>query len=256
MKKPQKKNKQKRPHIGLIAAAAVSLVLIVIASWQVFNLRNSVSDNNKKSGGVTCQTDDKELCIFFLNFNQKETFRANITSTDGKGAKTTSVFDAEGDKKSRVVVDGKGYKFEYIAIDKLIYFKATSGTWWKQALDLKTKEKYLEKYVYNFEEQVDQTDPEKKITYEYIGPDWVGDYYCFKYEITDPAKSGEKQYIWFDNQEFLLRRVLTQKSNTGTDSTITYPDIKISEPTPVKVLGPNQHVLPGKAEPETLPASP
>jgi hypothetical protein len=255
-KKSKKKNKSKPKKqqfafASLVVAALLSLILIGFATQLVYK---SFSDKENPSD-TTCELGDKDLCIFFSNTNTKPSFRADVAALNNKGVATNSVFETDGDDNVHVTTSEKGHALEYQVIDQIIYLKAADGVWWKQALNMQTQAKYLDSFDYTFEDEED-VEPENRATYTSLEPEWFNSMYCFKYLVVDPASPGKKQYIWFDSQEYLLRRTITQDSGNTVDSTIIYKDVSITEPKDSKVLGPNQHIPPGKSEPETLPTTP
>jgi hypothetical protein len=74
--------------------------------------------------------------------------------------------------------------------------------------------------------------------------------------VNDAKLPGSTGYIWFDMEEYLLRRYRLESSGSIMDVSFTYEDISITEPSEVKILGPNQYILPGQNEPQTLTAAP
>jgi hypothetical protein len=244
-------------HVGLIAIAVLVLAVVAFAGWRV--MENNANSKSKDKTATVCDTDDQDLCKFLFSFKSVDSYRATVASKDSKGAQTTATFETDSDGDSRVLVKGikvkdKSVSFEYIVIGKTIYFKSSDGNWWKQALSTEKEKEYTSSYDFDLEEPDSTKDPAAQIKYKSVGQDYCDIYWCFKYQVIDPGNPGSVQYIWFDTQQYLLRRMTTNSGGTSTDVSFKYVDITIGAPSSVKILGPNQYILPGQSKPATLPS--
>src|SRR6185436_16263771 len=71
--------------------------------------------------------------------------------------------------------------------------------------------------------------------YKNLGTEACGSYTCFKYQIIYKDDSGSKEYWWFDNKEYRLRKMRVEGSDGSvTEMSYTYGSIDIREPSPVK----------------------
>ena len=240
-------------HLALIAVIVVVVAAVGFAAYRVMNQDKDTTGSastGKQSTEVPCDSDDKDLCKFFSSWKANKQYRMT-TKTDGKDA---GVYEIDGDK-SRVVMNMEGSKYEVITIDKTTYTKAGS-TWYKQT-NKETEDDVAKDIKPDFEEPKDEDQGEAtapKTSYKKIGKEACGDLTCFKYQVVDAdAEANEKQFIWFDDKDYQMRRSLTETKEGTMEMTFEYSGVSISEPSPVKELGPNQYIVPGQSEPVTIP---
>jgi outer membrane lipoprotein-sorting protein len=190
------------------------------------------------------------LCKFFTGWKALKSYSYEGTTTQSDGKKTVSTIKAEGDDKFYMKLSGDT-TYEIIQIGNVLYTKAADGTWWKQTLP----ETDADKYKGN--NDVDFTEPDTEndgVTYKKIGTEKCGVLTCFKYQVVDPGNTSTTTYVWFDDKDYQLRRMQTTTPEYTWDSTYSYGNVSVSEPSPVKELGPNQYIVPGQSEPTTLPS--
>lgn len=245
-------------HLGLIVA-----VLVVVAAgavgWYVYN-KNQDKPSNSLDASVQeaiknakCEYDDKDLCKFFSGWKAQQYYTMASTS-EADGQKTSMTIMAEGDDKSHMKVDGE-MSYEVITIGKTTYTKAADGTWWKQTLPETEADKYTADSQLSIDEPEGDNNDVTKTSYKKLGKEACGDLTCFKYQEVDPS-SKTTTYLWFDDKDYQLRRTQTvEEDGSKYDATFSYSKVSISEPKPVKELGPNQYLVPGQSEPTTLPAT-
>lgn len=243
-------------HLGLILAVVVVLAIGGVGYF-VYNKNKNGGTNAADAAlqdalkNAKCDYDDKDLCKFFTSYKAQKYFTVNSVS-ESDGQKTTMSLKSEGTDKSYLKLGGDT-PYEVITIGQTTYTKAADGTWWKQttkndtATDLKN------------EASVDLEEPGStetaKTTYKKIGKEACGGLTCFKYQEIDPNDTGTTSYLWFDDEDYQLRRTQTTSSDgSKSDSTYSYNKVNISEPSPVKELGENQYLVPGASEPTTLPS--
>jgi hypothetical protein len=91
-------------------------------------------------------------------------------------------------------------------------------------------------------------------TYKNLGTEACEKLTCYKYQVIDTGVPDDTQYIWFDNKDYQLRRTRYEgKDGSVSESTYSYNKFNITVPSPVKELGKNQYLVPGDAEPQTMP---
>lgn len=247
-------------HLGIILALVV-IVALAGVGWFVVQkaskkepapTTNSVNKEVQNAvQNAKCEYDDKDLCKFFTGWKaQKYYTLTSVTETDGQ--KTTTTLKSEGDDKSSMKVDG-ATPYETISIGKALYTKAADGTWWKQTLE----EGQVDQYTSNTGTELEEPTAEEadKTVYKKIGKEACGSYTCFKYQVLDAADPETKSYIWFDDDEYQLRRMMNTGGGSSFTATYDYDKVTIKTPTPVRELGPNQYLVPGQSEPTTLPNS-
>jgi outer membrane lipoprotein-sorting protein len=141
-----------------------------------------------------------------------------------------------------------------ITIDKTVYTKA-GDTWYKQTAE-STDKNTTDDFKIDFEDPEDESTPEEdKTTYKSLGKEACGNLNCFKYEVIDPEQADQKNFIWFDDKDYQLRRSRTETPDGASEMTFEYDNVNIGEPSPVQELGPNQYIIPGQTEPSTIPTA-
>ena len=237
-------------HLALIAVIVVVLAAVGFAAYRVMNedkdKDSSANSTGQQNTQVPCESDDKDLCKFFSSWKASKKYR--IVSTAADGSKST--FEVDGDK-SRVSMSMEGNPYEVITIDKTTYTRAGS-TWYKQTIK-DAEDDVAKNYEVDFDEPDDEGTTEDKTTYKKLGKEACGNLTCFKYEVVDPAHADTKEFIWFDDKDYQLRRSRTESPEGVAEMTFEYDGVTVSEPSPVKDLAPNQYIVPGQSEPMTLP---
>lgn len=237
--------------VAVIAVVAVAGIGYFAWSNTKKNAENATGSIASKLAEAKCEYDDKDLCKFFTSYKEHKNYKVTGKTVSGE-EESTSVIKAEGKDKTHMTVSGGGLNMETITIGKTTYTKGADGTWWKQTSD-DTK---LEEGKSESEEieLVEPTEAETSmIEYKKIGKEKCGDLECLKYEVIDPKSSDTTQYIWFDTKDYQIRRMTIESPDGSSDMTYSYEDVKVTEPSPVKELGPNQYLVPGQSEPTTMP---
>ena len=202
-----------------------------------------------ESANQECQKkNDKDLCKFLSNWKVSEKYR--ITSVNG-GDK--SVIEIDGNK-NHMVTSGQA-AYDVITIDKTTYTKAGSGVWYKQTIKTPEQDVAKDTKVEFKEPADDKAAPEDKTTYKSLGKEACGSLQCFKYEIVDPANAKSKEFIWFDDKEYKLRKTTTESPDGNSEQTFEYDNVSVNVPSPVKELAADEYLMPGTAEPTKLPTA-
>lgn len=241
-------------HVEIIIIAVVVVGLIGFIGWRFLSANQKPSDNAglDKASQLAISTEckklnDDDICKFFSSWKASNTYRMVSTQSG-----STSTFEIDGDK-SRISVTGES-PYDVITIGKTTYTKA-GDTWWKQTIK-EPEQDVAKDYKQDFSEpSTDESKPEEdKTTYKKITKEACGNLQCFKYEIIDPSQTDTKEFIWFDDKDYQLRKQRSEGPDGVSETTFEYSNVKISEPSPVKELGPNQYIVPGQAEPMTMPS--
>jgi outer membrane lipoprotein-sorting protein len=242
-------------HVALIAVIVVVVGAIGFAAYRVANKdkdsSSSVDSSTQKAAEADCkkEIDDKDVCKFLSSWDVSKQYR--MVTTDPKGAKST--FEIDGDN-SRISMNMEAGSYEVITIGKVTYTKA-GDVWYKQTI--KDPEQDVAKdYKADFEEPSKDKPEASKTTYTKIGKEACGNLQCFKYQVNEPEAKDEKQFIWFDDEDYKIRRSRTETAEGATEITFEYSNVSVKEPSPVKELGPNQYIVPGQTEPMTMPTAP
>jgi uncharacterized protein (UPF0333 family) len=250
-------------HLGMIILVVVVLAAIGGIGYVVMNKNKkststsgvSAKDVNaaaKIAAQAECKEVDKDLCKFFTSWKLQSSY--TMTSTDTQDGQTTkSTYQMSGGNYHMTTSGETSY--EVIGIgDTTIYTKASDGTWWKQTLPKADAEKYKPSKDDTSFSDNQKDDAGQPITYTKIGKEACGSLTCFKYQENDPS-SKDKQFIWFDDKDYQMRKSRTEGADGSvSEQTYSYDKVAIKAPSPSKDLGPNQVLIPGQAQPETLPS--
>lgn len=247
------KNNQGIAHLAIIMVVVV-LAVVGAVGWYVFNKQknggNSLSDAVKQAT-QKCEIDDKDICKFFASWKENKYYVIDSTNTSG-GKTTTSKMEYVAPDRYHMVSTDPAY--ETINIGDTTYTKDMSdGKWWKQTV-AKTETNSTEEAKVDFEEPTDDKPAEQQTTYKLIAKEACGDLTCFKYQVLDPANKETVEYIWFDTEDYQLRKTRTESKGDVYEAVFSYTKIEINEPSPVKELGANQSVVPGSSVPMDGPS--
>jgi outer membrane lipoprotein-sorting protein/nitrogen fixation-related uncharacterized protein len=244
-------------HLGLILGIVVVLALGGIG-WWVWD--QNQKDDNKSAAeqsleeavkNAKCDYEDKDLCKFLTAWKANDDY--TITSeqtTDGKT--TTMAIQYDGKDRTHIKVTGGDTAYEVVTIGNDTYTLAGNGTWYKQTTP------QSETPDYNGDVDVDFSEPDEEgstVSYKKVGTEACGDRTCLKYEVVDTSTPDTKQFLWFDTEDFLLRKMETTSPDGSYTATFDYDEVTISVPSPTQDLGPNQYLVPGANEPTTLPGA-
>lgn len=229
-------------------------VVVVIAGVGYF-----VWSKNKDSGGgssisltgksAKCDYSDKDLCKFLTNWKLNKFYTVQSTDTS-EGTTTKSTIQYVAPDKFYMKSGGEA-AYEMIMIGNATYTKA-GNTWYKQTAK-DTDKTIKDSAKHDFKDPGDTT---TKTEYKKIGTEACGNLTCFKYQVIESNTPDTTTYVWFDTKDYQLRRTRTESAGNVSDQTMSYEKISISAPKPYKELGPNQYILPGSNEPQTMPSVP
>lgn len=230
---------------------AIVVVVILLVAGGYFYIMNKTGDANpitalkKTTASVTlndkCDYNDPDLCKF-INAQAKQTkYEVTMTGTEN-GEESTSTFTIDG-AKTHMVIKAGDQNYNTITIDKTTYTKDPSDNkWWKQTTtdtaDTSTADEV------KFEAPSATASAEEKTTFTKVGKEACGKLTCFKYTSVTGTDSGSTETLWFDDTQYLLRKMTT----TSADGTITmvyaYDNISVTAPSPTKDVADGQMVMP------------
>lgn len=192
-----------------------------------------------------CKYNDPDLCKFLNKMMtgdfMKNGFSGNTTMTDKSGKKTLSRIESQGEKMQMVTSVDSKETFNFIKIGDTTYMKDYSdGKWLKQVTpkvettpgaSQNFQQAGVEEFKNMFKEQEDKT------TYKKIGKEACGSYNCFKYQIVNSDRTDTTEYIFFDDNAYMMRKTQSvTKDGTTTEFEFDYGPVNITEPSPVKSL--------------------
>lgn len=252
MKSSRREQKRSKNPLLLILAVIITGV-IGAAAWLLMK-----SDKPKPAKAdepeVTCVSDDEIICRFITNWTPPVQYRTVIQdNTAGVNTVTTYEYELNDSDKIRTVVEG-AESYEVITIDGVIYTKA-GDIWWKQAVESESAEAQSDNQTSTPQNQ--EFEPLKPSNYSRVGkencPSAEGsetvDRQCYKYAVNNPDDTSIRQFVWFDDKEYKLRKMAFEAPGSMVEQTFEYVDVAISRPSPVRELGPDQQIIPGELAP-------
>lgn len=220
----------------LLAVIGIFVIGVIgIAGWQVMK-EDDPATKAMKEAIAACNQDDEDLCKFLASWKENEYYTIKST-TESEGQ--TSTYTAQhvlSGEKTYMKSEGSGTNYEMISIGNTTYTKdQTDGAWFKQTIPETEATESTDDTTVDFEDP-ETTEAEDKTVYKKLGKEACGEFTCFKYQVIDPALKDETQYIWFDDDEYQLRRMSTESPDGKSDMTFSYEKVTIKEPSPVKEM--------------------
>jgi len=237
---------------GSIAVIVSVIVVIVAAIVGYIMMKKGGSPLSQiKIPGISnlvlnpnCKLNDPELCRYvnrtMTGDFYKSGFSGKTVTTEKTGKKHESLFEMAGEGKSHFLSyeDGKE-SANIISIDGTTYTKDyTDNKWWmlkKVESEGTEKTNTVEDLKKQFSTQTKEA--EDKTTYKKIGKEACGQYACFKYEVLIADMAGVKEYLYFDDREYLMRKMRVENQDGSVSETsFDYKTVTISAPSPVKEM--------------------
>lgn len=236
-----------------IAIVAVVAVVILAGAGYFFMSKSGNAPQIPGApslGGLTlnpnCEYNDPDLCKFVNNWKETKDFSAKSAMTSKQGPKVDSLYEMSGkDKVHMVMSEGGKENWNTITIGDTTYTKDFSDNkWWKQTVKKEElKEKLGDDFDFDFSESTEEAD---KTEYKKEGKEACGNMQCFKYQIVESGSSDTKQYLWFDDREYMMRKMRVEDNEGNiTESEFAYTGVNISAPSPTKEAKEGQIIVPG-----------
>lgn len=223
--------------IAIIAIVVVVAVAALAGSWYFLSKQtgdtNPITALQKKAAGQAlnpnCDYHDPDLCRFLNNMKSQPNYTATITSKDSSGKTYNSSMQISGNN-SHMSYAMDNMTMETTALDNAYYVKQSDGTWLKYSTK-QDDSNMMPSAKFDIPSATASADV--RVTFKKIGKVSCDNLTCFKYSSTDPSTDGTT-YIYFDDTQYLLRRMeITTKDGTFT-MTYNYAKVAIPLPSPVK----------------------
>lgn len=232
------KNESGIAHVLLALLVVIVLAAIGAVAWKVNDNRStsSISINKEVQNKCTAVVNDELFCKLAGAFGNVGDYKVTVNSTEEKG---TSVVELANDSKgnSSMVVKVNGQEQGNVVVySGVTYVKDYSdGQWFKYGTNDANKPQTVD-LKKEFLKGDFKGDNGQKLEYKKIGTEKCDALTCYKYQVVDPEKTTETDFLWFDTKEYLLRRATVSDSKTGTnvEMTVTYGSVVISLPSPTK----------------------
>jgi outer membrane lipoprotein-sorting protein len=153
------------------------------------------------------------------------------------GMATESLYEISGDDKYHMAskLNGKENSNVISIGDTTYTLDYSDNKWWKQVVkpveDTEGEtEDEVDDMAFNSDDALEDT-----TTYTFIAKEACGDLMCFKYEMVSPEMQDAKQFIWFDDRDYLMRKMRMEMGKQGNSESIySYDNVSIVAPSPVK----------------------
>jgi hypothetical protein len=245
--------------LGLILGIAV-IAMVAAGAWYTTNKPVSQQANTNQSltvasGQVQDVADacneiiqDSAVCSF-LEKQMQVTKVVIKTVGNSEGSQLTSTITIDGDR-SWLKAEG-AINYEIINIGQDTYTKG-GETWWKSA-EKTTESLKISDFTYAAPSA--EAIRAKQVNFTASGKEDCGELACYKYDVLDPAAGTAPTQLWFDTEDYLLRKSrVDTAANSSNEQVFNYENVMVPDPSPVKELTPNQYMIPGQAEPIEAPA--
>lgn len=224
----------------VVIIAIVAIVLII--GGGVYFLTQKAGNNPLASivGGAKlsseCKHKDPDLCKFLNNASSRDTF-SMTSKIKMDGMEMESLYEISGSEKFHMKSSQNGKEISNtITIGDTTYtLDYSDNTWWKTAYKEEVIEENSESEQEMMKDEFEFKDEDDTASYKFIAKEECRGLNCFKYEVIDPNMSDSKQFIWFDDRDYLIRKVVVEGSDVGSSESIySYEGISISAPSPTK----------------------
>ena len=249
---------------GFAPILVVALVVVVIAGVAGYIFMSNKGESAlpkvnipgvKTALNSKCKFNDAELCKYINKGMAQDMSKLNYTikttSTDPEGKISNGEMKMDNKGNSQIVSSEKGKETSNIIVmGNITYMKDfTDNKWFKMENESEDGQEMgdmpnMESIKEEFEKQ------QENIEYKKIGKEACGTLTCFKYQIIDPTLTDTTQYIYFDDREYLMRKMSTKdQSGYSYEMIFEYGPVTITAPSPVKEMPSYDSALPESSEP-------
>jgi hypothetical protein len=248
--------------IEIVVIAVILLGVGAFIWWRVAGSQQQSGTNNSSAqsaleqaiASASCTYEDKDLCKFMTGWKVGADIKVESTQTaDGTATVSTFVSTQKGANSHLIMTIGDK-PYETITIGLTRYTKSGDGTWWKEVIPQTKVEESTSTYDPSFDEPSTGDTAVDKTSYKKLGTEACGSLTCLKYQIIDPENPAT-QYLWFDTQNYQLRRMLMEDSTSKFDQTYTYENVSVSAPSSSKDLPAGYYLMPGADAPVKVPTA-
>ncbi len=199
----------------------------------------SIKNSQPKISETQCKYDDKYFCKFMESFVNSKSYSIKMTSM-GHDGKSENLIELSGDGSThKVVWVNGGETYNIISIGNTVYTKDyIDNMWLKQALTPAASEGALSKTTIDLKDVFDINVAAviSNGQYKKVGKEPCGELTCFKYELSNAEDERVRQFVWFDDSQYLIRKMRKEDPATTMDLEYSYNNINIKTPSLVKEL--------------------
>lgn len=224
----------KQPHI---LAAVVIITVIVIgaiftASKRIFNM----GQLSKMDSFDACQklVNEEALCHFASKQAESSKNYVLTSTLSSEQATTVTTLEAENsDRMKSLTLSGLQEVDAYVVIDATTYVKDYEDDKWAMYTDSEF-EPSQSNGNFDFTSETSQDVVELRDNYEFETMEKCNDLNCYKYKVKSTDDPEAVTYVWFDDKEYKLRRIMNVTDEATTNSQVEYKEVKITAPSPTK----------------------
>lgn len=224
----------RQPHVLLVCAL---LILVCVAA--IFTGARRIQQMQDAASASTydaCRqyVTDETLCRF-AQANEaagSENYSVTSTTTNGETTEISTVQIANADQMKAITLQGSKEVESYVIINATTYVKDYQDNVWAKYEDPEfiPSEGSIQ---YDFTNANSEDVIEFRDRYSNKGTESCGEMTCHRYEVHYPD-SEATTIIWFDTENFLLRRYQTTDNQVTTNSQFSYGNVEVKAPTPTK----------------------
>lgn len=233
-----------------IIIAVVVLVAIGIGGY-IMVAKNKepgkgLLSNIQLPGGVglnaNCKLNDPELCRYMdKSIKVADSFKTGFVgvsvTTDKSGKKMESTWEMAGDNSRFISSENGKEQSAMIVMGDTTYTKDLSdGKWTKFTFksDKNDKKSFFnaDEIKNQFKDTIKET--EDKTVYKALGKEACGSLQCFKYQIIDPQFTDTKEYVYFDDREYVMRKMRTESPESTSETILEFKTVTITAPSSIK----------------------
>lgn len=228
----------------VVLLCIIAVLLLGVGGFFFMNQQKGTNNTSlpfvKPVLNPNCKYNDPELCKFMNNMQTHAEFSV-VSKGAAEGMTFETRMEISGEEKFHMVSKQNGKEnMNTISIGDTTYtLDYSDNKWWKQTLQADsapaTSQSEL-KDTFSFSEK----EAEDKTAYKFIAKESCDNRTCFKYQLIDPSFTESQTYIWFDDSEYLMRKMRVEgPGENSNESVYSYDKVTISEPSPVKEGTPN-----------------
>jgi hypothetical protein len=245
-------------HTSTIVIVAALTVVGASAWWTIAQQHTQSIPPGTRSHAVHtahCEYDDALLCKFFASWKANDHFTLTAQQ-DNSANPVHMVIETQRQQAVRLSLRGP-VQYDAVVLGDTTYVKdSRDNAWWKQMHTTDSRYQAPAKdYISPYELQEPTT--ATLHNFKKLGQEACGTQTCLKYEVINPDVPADKQLIWIDTTDYLLRRMhTTGAQNTNFSASFDYRPVDITAPATTKELAAGYYIVPGQNQPTALPKAP
>lgn len=225
----------KQPHV-----LALIILCVLVIGAAVFTGARRIADINRRASLDTetaCfeQVDDADLCRFVAASQNSgfSNYKSVTTETAENSLSITTHEVEKPDHMRSVTTSGSEEISAYTMIAADAYVKDYSDGVWAVYTDpdYQPEGASLE---YDFAAYDSPDAVEFRDNYQRAGHEPCGQLTCYKYKVFDPEDPDTLTFLWFDDKDYLIRRLQSTGGGNSINIEYSYLPITIEPPYPTK----------------------